>query len=331
MVTRRRAVRAALGVAVLLALGLAVGSGLRSAGDGPATGGGPDDPATSSGAPQATPEAPGPVGRLPGRVVGAIGVASYNVQWRTPLPRLRADRDRLASRPGLHLIGWQETNSPQFRQLDERYRARGWETWGWVGPRREGPAALAFSWRTDTFELLDVDWVHVSDARPGLAEPHPPRWVVRAQLRHRPTDRTVTLLNTHLAHAIESGEGWAPGPNARSAKKHLRVLARLWREAPGDVVLSTGDYNFDFRDDSRAVPAGGITDRFDGLATSSYAALGHDYLAPTLRSRWIDYVFLADRSARRGDEGVAQFVRHWVPTGMNSDHRPLVARLRLYG
>ncbi|MBE7323967.1 hypothetical protein IEQ44_04800 [Nocardioides sp. Y6] len=273
---------------------------------------------------------PGPVPALPGRVVDTVGVASYNVQWRTPRARLRADRDRLTARRGLDLIGWQETNSSQFRELDARYRARGWETWRWEGPREEGPAALALSWRTRTFELLDVDWVHVDGARRGLAEPHPPRWVVRARLRHRASGQTFTLLNTHLAHAIEQGEGWRPGPNARSARKHLRILARLWRSTPGDVLLSTGDYNFDHRDDSRARPAGGISDRFDGLATSSFAALGHEHVLPTHTSRWIDYVFVADRSLREGSAGAAQLVDHRVLEGFHSDHRPLVVRLRLY-
>lgn len=281
--------------------------------------------------PAALAEAPAPPPVLPGTVVGSFGVATYNVQWRTPSRTLRRDRDRLAARRGLDLVGWQETNSPQFRALNARYRGRGWETWSWEGPREEGPVALAFSWRTTSFDLLDVDWIHVSGARRGLAEPHPPRWVVRAQLRHRSSGLTVTLLNTHLAHAIEQGEGWRPGPNARSARKHLRILARTWREAPGDVVLSTGDYNFDHRDDARARPAGGITDRFDGLATSSYAALGHEHVLPTHTSRWIDYVFLADRSRRVGRQGVAQLVRHRVLEGFHSDHRPLVVRLRLYG
>ena len=274
--------------------------------------------------------APGPVAPVDDGVADVIGVATYNVQWRTQEKGLRADRDRLTSRRGLDLIGFQETNSPQFRALNDRYRQRGWETWSWEGKRTEGPAALAVSWRTQTLELLDVDWVHVSGLRLKLAEPHPPRWVVRAHFRHRASGRTVTLLNTHVQHNIEEGQGWRPGPNARSARKHLRVLAQQWREVPGDVVLSTGDYNFDFRDDALAVPKGGITDRFSGLATSSFAALGHEYLPPTLRSRWIDYVFLADRSERRDGQGAAQFVSHRVLTGMNSDHRPLVARVRLY-
>lgn len=84
------------------------------------------------------------------------------------LAGVRADRDRLAARDDLDLVGWQESNSRAFRQLDDRYRARGWETWSWKGPREQGPAPLAFSWRTATLELLDVDWVKVSSARRGL-------------------------------------------------------------------------------------------------------------------------------------------------------------------
>lgn len=309
---------ALLGMALLVGVGLAV--------PGLLPGDETVDPARVA---RAVPP-PGPAPRLPGEVVGGLGVASYNVQWRTPVAQLREDRDRLAARRGLDLVGWQETNSPQFRELNDRYRARGWETWSWEGPREEGPVALAFSWRTARLELLDVDWEKVSGARRGLGEPHPPRWVVRARFRHRGTGQSVTLLNTHVQHAIEQGQDWRPGPNARSAKKHLRLMADLWRTTPGDVLLSTGDYNWDHHDDSAARPKGGITDRFEGLATSSFAELGHEHVTPTHGSRWIDYVFLADRTRRDGRAGTAQLVRHAVLTDFHSDHRPLVARLRLY-
>ena len=45
---------------------------------------------------------------------------------------------------------------------------------------------------------------------------------------------------------------------------------------PGDLVVGTGDFNFDYRDDSRARPEGGISRTQQGHATSSYQVLGLD-------------------------------------------------------
>lgn len=45
-----------------------------------------------------------------------------------------------------------------------------------------------------------------------------------------------------------------------------------------------------------------------------------------------DSVWLAHRSVRgRAGSGVAQFARHRSLGGYRSDHRPLLARIRLYG
>jgi endonuclease/exonuclease/phosphatase family metal-dependent hydrolase len=274
--------------------------------------------------------------KLPGEVLTTIGVVSYNALRHLPLERARRDWDRLTGRDDVDLIGWQESKSPAFRRLYPRYRARGWETWHWPDP--DGPISLAVSWRTATFELLDVSFrrMHRGGYPRETTDPFPARWVVTAQLRHRATGRTVTLLNTHVNQHIETGERFERNLNAKRAKKHLATLARMWDTAPGSVVLGTGDYNFDFADDSRAKPAGGITRAFRGHATSTYQALGLDGLRPTRKTRWIDYVFVADRSLRRAGagarrgSGTAQIARHRVLGGYASDHAPLLARIRVY-
>ncbi|MDN4173788.1 hypothetical protein QWY28_12575 [Nocardioides sp. SOB77] len=270
--------------------------------------------------------------RLPGELLTTIGVVSYNALRLLPLERARRDWDRLTARRDVDLIGWQESKSSAFRRLHPQYRSRGWQTWHWPDP--DGPISLAVSWRTATFELLDVSFrrMHRGGHPRETTHPFPARWVVTAQLRHRGSGRTVTLLNTHVNQHIETGQRFEDNLNARRAKRHLATLARMWDTAPGPVVVGTGDYNFDFADDSRARPAGGITRAFRGRATSSYQALGLRGLAPTRNTRWIDYVHLADRSlrTRRDRGGTAQFARHAVLRGYASDHAPLLARVRLY-
>lgn len=293
-----------------------------------------DDPASPP-APVARPGSGpvvAPVLRSEGRnrpVAATFGVASANSYRFLDLEDATADWDRLTSRPGLDLIGWQESKSAEFRELYPQYRKRGWDTWFWSDPHT-GPISLAFSWRTATFDLVDVETqrMHKGGYPRETTHPFPARWLVKATLRHRDTGGTVVLLNTHVNYHIETGQGFEDNLNARRAKTHLKKLAGVFAETAADqsmTVIGTGDYNFDYADDSAARPAGGITDRFDGVATSSYAALGLDGVAPTLRSRWIDYVFLADASAER-----AQFAQHRSLPGGRSDHSPLVARIRLY-
>ncbi|NYG53886.1 hypothetical protein [Nocardioides perillae] len=271
---------------------------------------------------------------LPGRVVATLGVVSFNAYRHLPRARARADWQRLTARDDVDLVGWQEAKSPAFRALAPRYRARGFETWRWPDP--DGPISLAFSWRPAVLTLLDVDVekVHRGGYPRETDDPFPARWVVTAQFRHRGTGLAVTLLNTHVNQGIETGDGFADNLNARFARRHLARLAALWPTAPGDVVVGTGDYNFDHVDDRDARPVGGIARRFAGRATSSYDALGLEGLLPTRRTRWIDYVWLADRTLRRRAggrwTGTAQFARHRVLSGYASDHRPVLARVRLY-
>lgn len=270
--------------------------------------------------------------RLPGTVIDTIGVASFNAYYRLGLRGSRHDWDRLTSDPAIDVIGWQEAKSPSFRQLNQQYVARGWDTWRW--PDADGPIQLALSWRSATFALLGVEFhrMHSGGYPRQTDDPFPARWVVVARLRHLASGRTLTLLDTHLNQHIETGDHFEDNLNARRAKVHLRKLARLWDSAPGDLVVGTGDYNFDYADDSTARPAGGISRTIAGHATSSYDVLGLGGLLPTHDSRWIDYVWVADRTlrTRARDPGTGQFVRHRVLGGFRSDHRPIVATIRWY-
>ncbi|MDP2773600.1 MAG: hypothetical protein Q8O61_08580 [Nocardioides sp.] len=269
--------------------------------------------------------------RLEGRLVDTIGVASFNA-WRL-LGRkgAKADWDRITGSSEIDLIGWQESKSTIWADLYPDYRARGWETWHW--PDVDGPRSVAVSWRAGTFELVGTGYarMHRGGYPSETDAPFPARWVVRVTLRHLESGMVVTLLNTHANQTIETGHGWEDNLNAERARVHYRKLARLYAEAEGDVVIGTGDFNWDYADDSTYRPTGGISRTVARQAQSSYAALGLDGVVPTYESRWIDYVWLAHSSLRRRDgSGTAQFARHRSMAGFASDHRPLLARIRLY-
>lgn len=271
---------------------------------------------------------------LPGRVVDDLGVVSFNARRTLTPDQARRDWARLAGRPGVDLVGWQEAATPMFRDLASEYRARGWGTW--QAPGTGAAAPLAVSWRRDTFALLGARtrMMHPGASAAVTAAPFPSRWVVTVRLRHRESGRTVSLLNTHVNQTIETGQRFERNLNARRAKRHYRTMARMWSRTPGDVVLGTGDYNFDHADDAAARPAGGLSRVFEGKAVSSYDSLGLDGVVPTRNTRWIDYVWLAADSVRRrtedGFRGPAQLAAHRTLDGFESDHRPLLVRVRLY-
>ncbi|GAB2856316.1 exonuclease/endonuclease/phosphatase family protein [Nocardioides pacificus] len=289
---------------------------------------GPDPPAREAAPEMGVARVPP---RLQGRVVDTIGVVSFNVWHKLRRSGVRQDWARITGDEDVDLIGWQESKSEAWTAQARSYRARGWGTWHW--PDEDGPRPVAVSWRTSTFRLehVAITQAHRGGSPSETQAPFPARWIAQVSLRHRASGLRVTLLNTHVNQTIETGHGWQDNLNAEMARVHYRTLAQAYAEAPGDVVIGTGDYNFDYADDSAYRPRGGISRTVGRAAQSSYEALGLGGVEPTQRTRWIDYVWLADRSVRRRDgSGVAQFVQHRSLGGFRSDHRPLLARVRLY-
>ncbi|WP_183096032.1 hypothetical protein [Nocardioides stalactiti] len=270
--------------------------------------------------------------RLPGRLVDTLGVASFNVYRHLPRREAVADAMRLTAQDSVDVIGWQETRADYFPDVKRRLARRGWDTWQLWEP--DGPFWLAVSWRRADFSLVEGAWTEAhGGAGPARTDlPYPPRGWVEVTLRHRDSGRLLTIVDTHLNQGIETGDGFTDRENAADAKTHLRLLADVWDQAPGDLVVGTGDFNFDYADDAEARPEGGISDTQDGRATSSYDVLGLDGVEPTRESRWIDYIWIADRTlrVRARDAGTGQFVEHTSLDGYASDHRPLVARIRWY-
>ncbi len=268
------------------------------------------------------------VARLEGRELAAtIRVVSQNVFHDLDRADTEHDMSRIFARGGVDVVAWQEAHTEHFVALHPRYRAQGWRTAYF--DQAKGSQGDAISWRSDRFALVSRDaWPMHPGAGPRATQrPFAARWVTTVLLRHRESGLTVRVVNTHVNHFIETGQRFRRNINARHAKTHLAWLAERWDTWSGDVVVGTGDYNFDHADDRDARPRGGITREFEGRAVSSYEALGLAGVKPTLAGRWVDYVFLAQRTV---DEGRAQLAAHRSLGGFRSDHRPLQATVRLY-
>ena len=255
-----------------------------------------------------------------------VGVASMNVFRKLSAAQAHRDIRSLTRRSGVDVVGWQEAErwGPALQSL------RGWATRTF--PLGKGRSELAVSWRSGKFRLVDARQrlvaygVGSQDGR----YPFGNRLVVVVTLEHRATGRLLTVINTHLPQAIEDLDRlgrWRPTINAFRARNQLERIAPIWRSAPGRWVVGTGDYNFDAGADARLRPVGGPRRVLARTAVSSYQALGTD-VAPTFpeNGRHIDYVFLDHDAAA---QGLMKFTGHRVLRGFNSDHQPLVARLRL--
>ncbi len=282
----------------------------------------------SAGTSEQEPEGRRRVARIEGRELAAtLRVVSQNVFHDLDRTDTEHDMTRILGRGGVDVVGWQEAHTEHFVALHPRYRAQGWRTAYF--DQAKGSRGDAISWRNDRFALVSRDaWAMHPGAGPRATQrPFAARWVTTVLLRHRDSGLTVRVVNTHVNHFIETGQRFRRNINARYAKAHIAWLAERWDTWSGDVVIGTGDYNFDHADDRDARPRGGISRQFEERAVSSYEALGLEGVEPTLAGRWVDYVLLAQRTL---DEQRAQLAAHRSLGGFRSDHRPLQATVRLY-
>lgn len=324
----------ALPLALVFALvlsSLALGSGPASAQPGQ-SGPGKAGPGTFV-TPRATrfvPVALDPVEAQPPPVAAGVMVATFNVlKYRSPR-KVRADMLRLAQRRDLDVVGWQEADGR--RKVFSRMRSRGWRTMLFRGPAAEVP----ISWRVGQFELVSAAQHRMHRGRIRVADPFPARYVTRVSLRHRATGRTLTVLNTHVNHRttqLRAPGRWRRNANAALARRHFRQLGRMWLNTPGRYVVGTGDFNVDFRKESRRRPPGGPSRAFHGRAVANWAVLGTRGVRRTVRvadaprGRWLfDGVYA---SARSVGQGWLRFTGQRVLHRYRSDHLPVLVRLEL--
>ena len=258
----------------------------------------------------------------------AVWVATFNLFHELPAKAARRDIRRLAARPRLDVIGWQEMWGREgvLRRLEKQ----GWSTWIPAGEARQDP----ISWRTASFELLSTETylAHQAATLKRHRKDVPRKFFNRVTLRHRATGRVVSVFNNHVIPTIESQGQGKPGhpvrPRIRWAQQHWDRLERAMRAAPGRAIV-VGDFNVDaFVDLEVRHPAMQFAHLRDSLA-SSWQVLGGDRsvaLTHPTTGRHIDYVMVGRRALKRG---VLVPTRQQVIEGLRSDHRPLAVKVRV--
>lgn len=267
-------------------------------------------------------------GVAPVRRALEVGVASMNLFAQQGVEQASADAHRLTSNPAVDVVGWQETQNfgSVLAALPKQWRTA-------TVPRPDGIGEIAVSWRRERFRLERVRLLAGTDGVEAGEGPYPfgGRGILVVTLTERSTGHRLSVVNVHLPPQSESSTApgrWAATLNADRARQHLARLARAWRGVPARWVVGTGDFNFDAKADLRRRPAGGPVATLGRVASSTYQQLGTD-VPPTYPGldRHIDYVWV-DRDALRRDRIEVRAQR--VLGGYHSDHRPLVARLRLH-
>lgn len=251
-----------------------------------------------------------------------VGVATVNTRRDMGIAQLRSDRRLVTSRDEVDVIGWQEAErgTAQFRRL---------EGLGWSTAQHPGSAGtVAVSWRRSVFSFVDSSAHLLHGPHSGsAATTWRARYAQVVTLEHRRSGERFVVINAHIVPYIE--DHTRPGHprtnvNAEVARRAIRKVARLHRQAVGRYVVGTGDYNWDYLADSRVRHPAYVLGRIGDVAVSSYEALGTRGLSPTLgRGRFVDYVF----TSRQRE--TTRFVSHHTLGGLHTDHRPLVARVEL--
>jgi len=211
---------------------------------------------------------------------------------------------------------------------------------GWI-PVPAVPGGQPILWRSDKFTFLGRDWIQVApetfvgDRGAGPATMHA-KYVVRVRLKDNLTGRTIWILNTHFVPTVQGPDG-GRNKNVRRARLYARhmaglqaVIDRIHSEEGGGLVFVTGDFNVNFRNDKVAqdpiFPYAALGTR--GFRSSYYQVgepgTGTHVLSNGFDMRLIDYVNF--KPTRRV---IATGQR--IVTGMNSDHRPLIAGFKING
>lgn len=229
----------------------------------------------------------------------SVRLAQANINKDMGVRKFRADVAAVMSQQP-DIIAYNEVHG----RADADLVPAGWAMYRTPGPRT-GWAPVA--WDTSAWTSVDQGTVQISKRPARLSGMVGVRFANWVQLVN-PEGQTVSVISTHIAPNNKD--------TAELLKPSLRVLASLSAElsARGPVLLA-GDFNMGLRSsryDSAILGAVGMRHTFEILGSSFVTHRG---------GGTIDYVFVGP-----GDQ-VA--VDHHFGVPMNSDHRAVVADLRL--
>lgn len=262
--------------------------------------------------------------------LGSLGVVTFNIHRGRSPEEILAEARRLARRPDVDVIGWQEafTHRAAFPPL----LRDGWET----AYFDEGARELPVSWRAGALEYVDASQHLMHPGWPGRKRMKPARYVTRVTLRHRASGFLVTVLNTHLAPRTEDWDRpghWRATTSAERAREHLARQAAMWRAVPGRYAVGTADLNMDFRSEAAVRPPGGPSRAWSNLAVANWAVLGTEQVLSTVTipaTGRDDLVYdCVHASARSLANGWLEFASHEALVGYGSDHAPVLVRFAL--
>lgn len=242
-----------------------------------------------------------------------ITVGTFNTLKDLSAQEFREDLWKLLHTTPVDLVGLQEVHGPG--RTAALAAQDGWGVWrpGQVGPQQQTPVL----WRDSMYEYVGAGTEKYASG--GLTLPD--RWANWVELVHKPSQRTVFLLNSHAHPHIERNGRPTNLPRTTEAFKHFDNIVKTARYlgTQGEVFV-TGDFNVDYRADRRV-----------RHPQFPYVTLGNAHLVPCWRwtntlptgthkkgNRIIDYV------AHRRSNNVGT-VHTKALTDYRSDHRPILA------
>ncbi len=282
----------------------------------------------------------------------ALKVASYNVRYDNQGDRDKGDawENRLPVIASLikynsfDIMGCQEVLAHQFEDLKQQL-----PDYTFIGVGRDdGKLAGEFApivFKTDRFSLLDsgVMWLSETPHMPSKGwDAALPRICTWAQLEDKSSGKRFWFFNLHLDHV---------GLKAREESCKL-VLQRIRNVAKDDLILWTGDFNVDQRNEIYHIIQGSdyMQDAFE-LAKIRYAHNGtFNAFDPNLwTDSRIDHIFVSkgievekyatlldtyrsgvdEKDVKKGDfPSELSFKNHQAR--LPSDHFPVVAEIKVH-
>lgn len=242
--------------------------------------------------------------------MSSLTVGTYNTLHSLSAEVFKRDLYNLTHTTSVDLLGLQEVHGPGRDAVMENLD--GWTAYrpGWAGSQRQTPVM----WRTSAFEMVGYGTELLARGVFTL----PDRWGNWCELLHKPTRRTVYLLNSHAHPHIERAGHPRSLPRTREAEAHFAALVTAARYfgTQGEVFV-TGDFNVDY-----------VADRRVRYPRFPYTTFANAHLIPCWRgasrvvgthgNRTIDYVY-----HRRSGHVTFEHVK--VLDGYHSDHKPVLA------